>query len=140
MARWRRPPLTAEQEFKAARSRLAQEQRWKAQNGPVTKQGIILGPEQSDVAAEAPPLLPVLVAEDTDTQTVQAQMKALQAQTMALLEDASRRRDGRNALRTILAARQNLELLGKLAGELGPQTQVTVQQTIEVRYADGYTP
>lgn len=53
-----------------------------------------------------------------------AQVQDLQARTLAILNGAEKAKDGHLALRAIREARGNLELLGRLAGEL--QTGVTV--------------
>jgi len=54
------------------------------------------------------------------------QVKDLQAKTLAILQKAEKTGDLRTAATAIGQARQNLELLGKLAGELRPDTQVNV--------------
>jgi transposase-like protein len=54
------------------------------------------------------------------------QVQELQAKILAILRKAEGAGDLRTATAAIGQARQNLELLGKLAGELGPDTQVNV--------------
>jgi hypothetical protein len=54
------------------------------------------------------------------------QVKDLQVKTLAILQKAENGGDLRTAATAIGQARQNLELLGKLAGELRPDTQVNV--------------
>jgi transposase-like protein len=69
--------------------------------------------------------------------TLLDQVNDLQAKTLAILQKAERAGDLRTAATAIGQARQNLELLGKLAGELRPDTQVNVLVTspawVEVR-------
>ena len=55
-----------------------------------------------------------------------AQVRHLQTRTLAILDRAERTRELRTALAAIGEARRNLELLGKLAGELQQEGTVTV--------------
>lgn len=61
-----------------------------------------------------------------------AKVASLQARTLAILDKAERADDLRTALGAIREARGNLELLGKLAGEL--QQEGTVNITISAEW------
>lgn len=67
-----------------------------------------------------------------------AQVRGLQERTLAILETAEDTRQHRTALSAIKEARSNLELLGKLAGELDDSPTVNVllsPQWLQVRTA-----
>lgn len=55
-----------------------------------------------------------------------AQVVDLQKRTLAILDNAEQRNDGRLAIAAIAEARRNLELLGKLAGELQQEGTLNV--------------
>ena len=61
------------------------------------------------------------------------QIRSLQARTLALLSKAERKAEIRTALAAIGEARRNLELLGKVAGEL--QQEGTVNVYLELQGA-----
>ena len=65
-----------------------------------------------------------------------AQVVDLQQRTLAILTQAEKKGDGRLALSAIAEARRNLELLGKLAGELqqeGTVNLILTPQWIELQ-------
>jgi transposase len=55
-----------------------------------------------------------------------AQVRGLQRRTLAILTAAERARDGKLALQAVGEARRNLELMGKLAGELQQEGTVNI--------------
>jgi len=82
--------------------------------------------------------LPATLAQAQDAQEVAqadnllAQMRDLQRRTLAILSKAEgSRRDLRTALAAIGEARRNLELLGKLAGELQQEGTVSLVLSAE---------
>jgi len=82
--------------------------------------------------------LPATLAQAQDAQEVAqadnllAQMRDLQRRTLAILSKAAgSRRDLRTALAAIGEARRNLELLGKLAGELQQEGTVSLVLSAE---------
>jgi hypothetical protein len=80
--------------------------------------GTEIGPESSGRCSDLP--------EAAQADSLLDQLKDLQAKALAILQRAEGTGDLRTATAAIGQARQNLELLGKLAGELGPDTQVNV--------------
>ena len=71
-----------------------------------------------------------------DADSLLAQLTDLQERTLAILTNAEHGDDKALALKAITEARRNLELLGKLAGELQTQPTVNVvftQEWIQVR-------
>jgi len=60
-----------------------------------------------------------------------SQVRSLQARTLAILEAAEASGENRTALAAIAEARRNLELLGKLAGELDERPVVNVLVSAE---------
>ena len=65
-------------------------------------------------------------AEVAEADDLLAQVRGLQARTLAILEGAESTKQHRTALSAIREARSNLELLAKLLGELDDRPQVNV--------------
>jgi hypothetical protein len=65
-------------------------------------------------------------AEVAEADDLLAQVRDLQARTLAILEASEASREHRTALGAIREARSNLELLAKLLGELDDRPQVNV--------------
>jgi hypothetical protein len=63
-----------------------------------------------------------------------AEVRSLQARTLAILEAAEETKELRTALGAIREARSNLELLAKLAGDLDERPLVNILIAPEVRY------
>ena len=70
-------------------------------------------------------------AEATRADDLLSQVQGLQARTLAILETAEDSGEHRTALAAIGEARRNLELLGKLAGELDQRPVVNVLVSAE---------
>ena len=65
-----------------------------------------------------------------------AQVVDLQQRTLAILTQAEKKGDGRLALSAIAEARRNLELLGKLAGELQQEGTVNVNLVFAAQWVE----
>jgi len=79
------------------------------------------------------PFFPTLLTADTvrwilptKGSGINTQVTDLQARTLAILLEAEREKEHFLALRAVSEARRNLELLGKLAGELKSDMNVTI--------------
>ena len=71
-------------------------------------------------------LLPQPAPPSVDADSVLAQVRALQQKTLEILAEADRTKDLHTATLAIGQARGNLELLGRLAGELRDSPQVNI--------------
>lgn len=70
-------------------------------------------------------------------QTILKQMQSLHARTLTILSRAEASRDGDLALKAVRECRGNLEILGRLTGELLPQSQQPAGPvSIHVTYVD----